>query len=310
MATIAELIDSRKYSRDQNGNEAGSRSFRVLQVQNEAGARDEFFQLADCRIFPGCPGMVLDRVDVEGKNGNTVFVVNATYSTFGGFRKREEIENGVRPFFSWSYTKETVELPFTFLINVTTSTENQSTTLPVATAKIVKISERRIMRILKTRYQTQNVASLDIIAEQDRKIHRIKGQQYLFMGADVQQDPKDQTSFVITYSWQQDRGTYITAKGNSGVYVSAGEQFNPVTLDPQTQRFGYVIAAPIENVIPGPRTQGRFLVRPPYSTLDLVPANISVDFETDKLFPPQAVAIYQYDEDDNGWRSLPGMIEL
>ena len=94
------------------------------------------------------------------------------------------------------------------------------------------------------------------------------------------------------------------------VALIAQEQFNPVTLDPQTQRFGYVVSAPIENVIPGPRTQGRFLVRPPYSTLDLVPANISIDFATDQLFPPQAVAIYQYDEDDNGWRSLPGMIEL
>jgi hypothetical protein len=310
MATIQERIDSRKYSRDLNGNEAGSRTFVVLKTENEAGARDEFFQLADARVFPGCPGMVLDRVDVEGGNGNTVFTVTATYSTFGGFRKREELENGYRPFFSWSYTKETVELPFTFLIKMTTASDNLSETLPVATVKTVKVPERRIVRILKTRYETRNVASLDVIAEQDGKLHRIQGRQYLFLGADVQQDAKDSNVFVITYSWQYDRGTYITANETAGVYVSAGSRFNPVTLDPATERVGYVVGIPNEGIIPGPRTSGRFLVRPAYATLDLVPANISVDFATDQLFPPQAVAIYKHEEDDDGWRSLPGMIEL
>jgi hypothetical protein len=316
MATIHELIDSRKYSRDQNGNEAGSRAFVVLYTQNEAGARDEFYQLADHRVFPGCPGMILDRVDVEGRNGNTVFAITASYSTFAGFRKREEIENGVRPFFGWSYSKETVELPFTYLVQTTGTTEDEAVLSKfVATVKTVKIMERRVTRILKTRYETSDVSSLDIIADQDRKLHRIKGRQYLFMGADVQQDTKDPKVFIITYSWQLDRGTYIRAKENAGVYVSASEGFNPVTLDAANPRRGYIIAAadPDDNRIPGPRNTGRWLVRPPYSTLDLVPANIVLpdDLEDRNAeFPPQAVAIYPYDEDDDGWRSLPGMIEL
>ena len=51
MASIAELIDSRQYTRDRNGKEAGTRVFRVLEAQNEAGARDEFSERSgDARI--------------------------------------------------------------------------------------------------------------------------------------------------------------------------------------------------------------------------------------------------------------------
>ncbi len=93
MASIAELIDSRQYTRDRNGKEAGTRVFRVLEAQNEAGARDEFYAMTDYNRFPGAGiGCILDRVAVEGRNGNTVFIVTASYSSFGGFLKRDEPE--------------------------------------------------------------------------------------------------------------------------------------------------------------------------------------------------------------------------
>ncbi len=43
----------------------------------------------------------LDRVNVEGRNGNTLFIVTASYSSFGGFLKRDEPEEAFVPFFGW-----------------------------------------------------------------------------------------------------------------------------------------------------------------------------------------------------------------
>ena len=166
MATIAELIDSRQYTRDSNGKEAGTRVFRVLEAQNEAGARDEFYALTDYNRFPGAGfGCVLDRVSVEGRNGNTLFIVTAIYSSFKGFIKRDEPEESFQPYFGWGYKKATVTLPFVYQTTLTTSSGELQATKQVWSAKTIDIAEVRIARTLKVRYETDNSNTLDVIAE-------------------------------------------------------------------------------------------------------------------------------------------------
>jgi hypothetical protein len=162
MADIQELIDSRQYTIDRTGKEAGTRVFRVLQAQNEVGAKDEFRRLAGFDQFPGASsGCILDNVSVEGKNGNTVFIVTANYSSFGGFLGPRE-NTAFAPFMGWGYRKVTVRLPFLYQATITTSSgENVDITNLVWLAKTVDIVETRLIRTYKVRYQTSNINDLD-----------------------------------------------------------------------------------------------------------------------------------------------------
>ena len=296
MASIAELIDARKFSRDEEGHIAGTRVFRVLQAQNEQAAKIAFDAMEDARIFPGYPFAVLDRVDIQGTNGNTLYLVNATYSTFrGGRRERDPQAVPAVPFFGWAYAKETVEIPFAYQNTITTRTGDDEVTAVVWDAKTVKVPERRIRRSLKVEYVSPNSAALDIIATQDHNIHTIRGMRYLFLGASVEQDTKDQTRYLITYTWELDRGTTITPTQSTLVV------FPDTPLpDPGTGRqYGY-ICAPREGVV---NPSGSVLIRKPYTTMDLVANQNAQAF-------PEAVLIQQYDEDTTGWQSLPGMVPL
>lgn len=306
MASIAELIDSRQYTRDRNGKEAGTRVFRVLQAQNEAGARDEFYALTDYNRFPGAGiGCILDRVNVEGRNGNTLFIVTASYSSFGGFLKRDEPEEAFVPFFGWGYKKVTVKLPLIYAQEITTSSGESSVTKLVWSAKTIDISESRLIRTLKVRYQTDNSNTLDVIAEQDRKLHLIRGKQYLFTGADVQQDLKDPSVFLITYSWEQDNGTKVvvtpTARGFvAGVGLGSSEDEKPDKI----KGIGYICGAINGQLFDKVYTFANTVyMRMPYFQIDLV-AQATEDGS------PRPVPIKIYDEDDDGWQQLPGMVPL
>lgn len=306
MASIAELIDSRQYTRDRNGKEAGTRVFRVLEAQNEAGARDEFYAMTDHNLFPGGGiGCILDRVAVEGRNGNTVFIVTASYSSFGGFLKRDEPEESFVPFFGWGYKKATVTLPFIYAQDVTTSSGEASVTKTVWAAKTINVFENRLIRTLKVRYQTDNSNTLDVIAEQDRKLHRIRGKLYLFTGADVQQDQKDPSVFLITYSWEQDNGTtvFTTPKVRGfvgGMSVAPGLDEVPE----KTKGIGYICGAIDGQLLDVVYSfAGDRLMRMPYTQIDLV-AQATEDGA------PKPVPIRLYSEDELGWQQLPGMIPL
>ena len=81
MATITEKIDGRKYTRDVNGTVAASRTFICLNAANEHSARVAFEEYPDSRQFPGATdfGLVLDRIDIEGRGGGSHYIINATY---------------------------------------------------------------------------------------------------------------------------------------------------------------------------------------------------------------------------------------
>jgi len=296
MASIAELIDSRKFSRDEEGHLAGTRVFRVLQAQNEQAAKIAFEAMEDSRIFPGFPGAVLDRVDIQGTNGNTLYLVNATYSSFrGGRRERDPQTLPTEPFFGWSYAKETVDVPFAYRKTITTRTDDDEVTAVVWDAKTVKVAERRVRRSLKVEYISDNTATLDVIAAQDHRVHTIRGTKYLFLGASVEQDTKDQTRFLINYTWELDRGTTVVP--TESTLVTFPDTPFP---DPGTGRqYGY-ICAPREGVV---NANGSVTIRKPYTVMDLVANQDAQAF-------PEAVLIQTFEEDADGWRTLPGMVPL
>lgn len=296
MATITERIDTRRLSLDANGQSAGTRSFSILGVQNAAGALVAFNDLAGSKIFPDNPALVFDRVDIEGRNGNSLYIATASYSTFkGGRRQQDPTDAPPVPFFGWAYGKETVKIPLAYQVDITTRAGDEELTKRVWTATTQDITERRIKRTLKVSFRAANTAQLDIIADQDRKVHKIRGIQYLFLGADVSQSATDQTEFVITYSWELDRGTFITPTESTLVAFPGFPLPDPGT----GARKMYIVA-------PDSATQtnsGSIRLRRPYSVLDLVASD-----EPTQL--PRAVEFMPYEIDDDGWRGLPGMVPL
>lgn len=303
MATIAELIDQRNLSEDTNKTMAGRRVFRVLEASNEAAAVAAFYADASTQVFPGVPKLELDRIDIQPRAGNRLFVVTATYSTadIGKFRVLEAPEEQRDdPFFGWAYRKETVKIPFMFQQRMVTRSGSVQAIKEVFSVKTMDIRESRIVRSLKVKYEG-STRDLDQIAAQDRKLHSIRGALMLFIGADVQQDPADQRKFSITYNWEVDIGTRMVATDTTPVLVYGTSQTLPIA--PGTQmRKGIVMGARM-TIGDSLFTTGYIVVRPAFHVLDVIQGE-------NEERPPRAVAILPYDTDDLGWRSLPGMVPL
>jgi hypothetical protein len=297
MATITEKVDGRKYTRDANGTVAASRTFICLNAANEHSARVAFEQHPDSSQFPGATdfGLVLDRIDIEGRGGGSHYIINATYSTFrGGRRATDPTSIPAQPFFGWERAKVEVEIPWCWGEKILPATnEDTGESVAIWRAGVRKITERRIRRTLRVEFQTSNTRDLDVIAAQEDNVHVIQGQRYHFIGADVSQDPKDQTRFVITYTWEWDQGTYMPFDGQtqfilfdeSRVAAVDGVAYIPLTQGAE------------------PDQDGGVLLRYPYYRLDLI-ANENVTLS------PRCIEWSELFVDADGWRDLPGMPNL
>lgn len=303
MATIAELLDSRQLTRDTNNVMAGRRVFRVLNAGNEAGAYGAFNDDADAQIFPGVPELQLDRAEVTCTNGNRLWLVTATYSTaaIGKFRVLEPAEDPLaEPFFGWDYRREATTIPYMVQQTLVTRSGEFEATKTVFSVSTIEVRDVRIIRSLRVQF-IGSTRQLDIIAAQDGVLHLIRGQRYLFTGAEVQQDTADQTKFLITYTWEQDLGTRLVASPEAPILITG----QLITLPGANTDFGG------RGVILGARnelgdqffTSGRRMVRPPYTKLDVVQPE-------EEFMHARAVLINLYDYDDLGWQQLPGMVPL
>lgn len=309
MADIAEMIDSRQYVRDHNGAEAGSRTFRVLEAGNEIGARDAFYALPDARLFPGAPGMRLDRIDVDNRAGNTLWFVKASYSTFGGFTRLESNGGGnVTYSWGWDYKSLTVDIPF--MSEAQKLVEDPSGTNPPALVsywltKVVKVEETRILRTLDLVHVVNNSNELDVIADQHNKYHLIDGKTLLFRGAQVRKDPSVGNQYKIIYTWEQDKGTTIRAGDNGAIYLSGyAKPFRAATI---AGRYGTGVILGIDYTKEEDKSysEGAILVRPPYYRLDVVVGN---NASTNNQDQPRAVGLLDHDIDELGWMRLPGVV--
>jgi hypothetical protein len=303
MADIKELIDSRQYRVDRFGKEAATRVFRVLQASNEMGAKNEFNRLEDSNQFPGASAFcVLDSVSIEGKNGNTVFIVTANYSSFGGFLAPQD-DKVVDSFFGWGYRKVTVKLPFLYQGSITTSSGDAEVTKNVWFAKTVDIVETRLLRTYRVKYKSRNSNELDVIAQQDRKLHVINGEQYLFNGADVQQDSKNPKVFFITYTWELDKGTFARASPKMKLYISGDSAVNRPIIDDLAQDVGILCgfrSGSSSNQFISEISENSVMIRSPYTSVDLAGAESESEI-------PKPTGYMLYDYDDEGWKRLPGI---
>lgn len=304
MADIAELIDQRNYVRDRNGKEAATRSFRVLEAGNEIGARDAFYALADSRIFPGAPGLTLDRVEVDNRAGNTLWVVKASYSSFGGFLRQEFNAAYV---WGWDYKAVTVDVPF--MSRSTKLVENpaggSSALIQYWAPKITKVEETRVLRTLELTYIAANTNELDPIANQHNKYHYIEGRMVLFRGAQVRRDAGVLNQFRITYTWELDKGTIARASDKNLIYLSGSSTPPATAAIPYTEGIGVVLGIDYEEADDKLYGSGARLIRPPYYRLDVV---VTKNRSTDFLDLPRAVGILDHDIDELGWMTLPGVV--
>ncbi len=298
MATITERVDGRKYTRDANGTAAATRTFVVLNAANEHSARVAFEELADHRQFPGVPdiGLVLDRIDIEGRGGNSHYVVTATYSTFKGGRRQAEPSNvAFEPFFGWERVKAEVEVPWCWVETITTTSGDLQESTLVWAAGVRNITERRIRRTLTVEFVTDQTRELDIIAEQEDNLHIIRGNKYHFIGADVAQDTRDPKKFSITYTWEWDRGTYMPNDSSTTLIPNNA----PLLATRDLMKKAHI---PLPSRASIDETGG-VLIRAPYYRLDLI-ANESASLS------PTCIEWLPYYTDADGWRGLPGMIPL
>lgn len=296
MATITEKVDGRKYTRDANGTVAASRTFVCLNAANEHSARVAFEQHPDASQFPGATdfGLVLDRIDIEGRGGGSHYIINATYSTFrGGRRATETTANNNVPFWGWERAKVEVEIPWCWGEKLTGASNDPEDVRVIWRAGVRTITERRVRRTLRVNFVSDDTRTLDVIAEQEDNVHVIRGQRYHFIGADVSQDPKDQTRFVISYTWELDRGTYMPFDGRT--------QFIKFTEDRAAVADG-VAYIPLPKDAE-PDDVGGVLLRFPYYRLDLIARG-------DPRLAPRCIEWSELYLDPEGWRELPGIPNL
>ena len=111
----------------------------------------------------------------------------------------------------------------------------------------------------------------------------------------MSQDSNDQTAYTITYSWELDVGTIITPTPSA--LIAFEDQPLP---DPGNGLRNIYILAPSTARQNGPNA---IRIRTPYHTLDVVASR-------NPTTPPRAVELLTYEVDNDGWRSLPGMVAL
>ena len=308
MASVSELIDSRNFTRDKNGAEAGSRTFRVLQAGNELGAINAVYADADAQRFPGAPSLNLDRVDVQGSAGNTLWICKASYSSFNGFVRLDTSGQGNRTrSWGWDYKVSIVETPYITRDKKLIENIDPNNPDPVAinywSTKIVKVSETRITRSYFTTQTVQNVREFDIIAKQHNKLHYINGQWILFRGGQVAKDSAVAGQYQVTYFWEQDSGTTIKCGENSHIYLSGFARPANCVQIPQSDDLAFILG--IDYTEPNDKyiTEGEVMIRPPYYRLDVVVSNNQTTQNEDF---PRAVGIPEAAVDAEGWRLLPG----
>ena len=209
-------------------------------------------------------------------SGDGVCIVEAAYSNDRRAVFRTVNKDDAR-WYHWGWEQSTVM--FDCPVNVWEATSLPSGTGQGQTVKVyawrvksIKIEETRIIRPLQVRLSdVVNVRWLDPIAEQRNKIHRMPdGRDYRFLGGQVNQ--VDDSTFDITYRWEQDKGSLLPFCDDDDVYI-----YRP-TLDAD-------------------------LLRTPYSALQTVASTNPFD----RAKPHKTILIYPYDDTDpQGWRTLPG----
>lgn len=275
MALFTEV--DRTYNRDASGHRAGTRTWKTT-LASATAALDQFETVQNGRVHPDDPILLFDRVDASPLGIGSGFLVTAYYTTFRGgrFTQRPPRQPGQQTSFrAWGQRDVQIEIPIAVREPRIVGEGGQPVTFLVWVPQVLKVQETNIQRIYRTRLDMSAYDQLDAIAQQKLRIHTIRGVRYQFMGGEVREG--DGTYIDVTYTWELDAGT------PDKIAFQPGEEASVV-------------------VLPIRREQGEEpgMLRKPYSRLkNIPPADPRDDFG-------YSVRLYQWAEDPDGWKKLPG----
>jgi hypothetical protein len=272
--TAIELgLDAGTLEFDYQGKYAAGRRFVVETTSKQAAILADGIP-AVSTSHPDFPSMLMDAYRVTVASAGVTYV-DCLYSSdrrYGQTRQPNK-DNPSWFWWGWSTRETTIEIPIWRRRRVLSAAAAGGSTLVYELGKFEKV-EYRIVRPLRVRVKIDNVRDLDVIAAQINYLHIMPdGRTYLFLGATVQQVDDDGT-YDISYEWILDEGTTY---------------FPPF---PPGDNAGYCV--PIEGS----------LTRLPYQVfLGFQTGNPETDM-------PQCLRQYQYFEDYEGWRTLPGATRI
>ena len=274
---------------EQAGGTRRRRTWRVAgEVPDVVRALGGRPQRGDIENFPGIGDLIIDSVDFRPDSAGTI--VQAVYvpPEYGTLDPPEN-DTGLDFVESDSTFEDVdVELP---VFQVRVSQLFAAGGVPAVLTTYQAVEQKAAFRYSRTVHRItlnamiQSGTSADtqlaltqIINEQTNKIHQINGRKYLFKPDGVRRLAVDKYQF--TYRWIDDPGIPNTFNFDGQINANLG-------------RIGTYVYAVADNDF----------VIPPYQRLDIAPAD-----ENDPTQPPVVVVSPNYDEDLNGWLSLPGVV--
>lgn len=273
MAIIREAVDGRTLSTDLGDEIVGTRTFFVIYCPSVSAAALAFSQYPDALIFPDEERLSLYGYRISSGGAGAKWTIEAEYRPRG---------NRIRV--GWSYVKLQTPLPLVSPSYVTTATGNTELRTLVLGVEQKPIPEKRVRRTVTIDVEINNTDTLDTIAAQDGKIHLIFGKFYQFIGAETTQDPRDLAKYTITYEWELDEGTPIPP--GPTVISIPGEQSIEAVVLPE----------------PANGESTPTLWRYPYS--------VPYIYQFDPKERPLYIPFFPYAIEPDGWRTLPGLVDL
>ena len=284
MPTLREIWSTRTIGKDATGKKTAVRVFQA-DFTNTAGVESEFESNAIYRQFPGDASLTFDSYSIEINGTGAGFTLRANFSNFKAGRFATVPPRDSPVYYHWGWSDR--EVPAEVLSAVRewrTVTRNVAGVdteemFQVWVGRKVKIYEVRPQRIFKRRVTGVSVEDFDAIATQRNRIHVLSGAKWQFVGGNVRET--DGTSFDVTYTWEQDKGTMEPTPFVDPAIPSRWV-FCPFLRPPGVQ-------------VP----TGMF--RLPYEQIGVVipPADPRTSI-------PLPTGMFPYTEDPTGWRSLPG----
>lgn len=192
-------------NKDVNGQGAITRTFRVL-TSSPADAILADGIPALRTSHPNLPTYSLDRYRTQSTNDGTILVV-CEYSSDQRFVLRKPNKDDPT-YYDWGWAMRTVVEQLPYWVREFTFYQNEPD--PVQVYRVIKtpFPEKRVVRYLNVRIQTEQTAIFDVIAEEADTLHLMPdGQTYLFEGGNVSK--VDDSTYEVTYTWVLDKGSIV-----------------------------------------------------------------------------------------------------
>lgn len=215
---LREMLNSRTLGRDFRNSRKAVRVFQVdASTEDAALGHPDLPQYNSA--YPSDNGLYLDLLEAAPVDGFNVYQVTATYSSdrssrFANFPNKDQ------PGFYRLYgglTDLEIEVPTFITVPMKVSHGDQSQTIQVYEAHVLKSVQRVAQMNVEVVLPTLNITQLNSIGQQVNRIHLISNLYYAFIGANISE--KDALTQTVTYNWLLDPGSWTPSPGPAGTYV-------------------------------------------------------------------------------------------